>query len=64
VRQLESALRGYQGAMLVVSHDGAFLANIGITRWLRIDRDGQLAALPGELSRNSRPAGVFGVTAV
>jgi ATPase subunit of ABC transporter with duplicated ATPase domains len=48
-RQLENALRGYQGAMLVVSHDDAFLANTGITRWLRIDRFGQLTALPAPL---------------
>jgi ATPase subunit of ABC transporter with duplicated ATPase domains len=52
VRQLESALREYQGAMLVVSHDGAFLANIGITRWLRIDRDGQLADIAAPSPRD------------
>jgi ATPase subunit of ABC transporter with duplicated ATPase domains len=49
VRQLESALRGYHGAMLVVSHDAAFLDNIGITRWVGIDRSGKLAAVPAPL---------------
>ncbi|MEU8136615.1 ABC-F family ATP-binding cassette domain-containing protein [Streptodolium elevatio] len=38
VRQLEQALAAYQGALLVVSHDEPFLATIGITRRLRIER--------------------------
>ncbi|MFI2608904.1 ribosomal protection-like ABC-F family protein [Kitasatospora sp. NPDC018619] len=39
--QLESALNSYQGAFLVVSHDERFLAEIGVTRWLRL-ADGTL----------------------
>ncbi len=35
-RELESALRAYEGALLVVSHDGAFLDAIGLTRRLRL----------------------------
>ena len=42
-RQLAEALSGYQGALVVVSHDVPFLRSIGITRWLRLDRDGRLA---------------------
>ncbi|GHH86117.1 ABC transporter ATP-binding protein [Streptomyces sulfonofaciens] len=34
--QLESALNSYQGAFMVVSHDEGFLAEIGISRWLRL----------------------------
>ena len=37
VGQLESALAGYRGAFVVVSHDDAFLSAIGITRWLRLE---------------------------
>ena len=42
-RQLSGALSGYQGALVVVSHDVPFLRSIGITRWLRLDRTGRLA---------------------
>jgi ATPase subunit of ABC transporter with duplicated ATPase domains len=41
-RQLSEALSCYQGALVVVSHDVPFLRSIGITRWLRLDRDGRL----------------------
>ncbi|WP_030262011.1 ABC-F family ATP-binding cassette domain-containing protein [Streptomyces sp. NRRL B-24484] len=37
VRQLTQALAGYQGALVVVSHDVPFLRSIGITRWLELD---------------------------
>ena len=48
VRQLSQALSCYRGALLVVSHDIPFLRSLGITRWLRLDRDGRLAdAGPG-----------------
>ncbi|MPZ94535.1 MAG: ATP-binding cassette domain-containing protein [Propionibacteriales bacterium] len=40
VRQLSQALAAYRGALVVASHDLAFLRTIGITRWLRLDRDG------------------------
>ena len=42
VCQLGQALACYQGALLVASHDGPFLASIGITRWLRLSRDARL----------------------
>ena len=32
--QLASALRGYQGALLIASHDLPFLESAGMTRWL------------------------------
>ena len=38
---LESAVRAYDGALLVVSHDGAFLEAIGVEREVRLDRPGQ-----------------------
>ncbi|BFV60049.1 ATP-binding cassette domain-containing protein [Kitasatospora sp. CMC57] len=37
VRQLTQALAGYQGALVVASHDLPFLRGIGITRWLELD---------------------------
>ena len=39
VRQLAGALRSYQGALIVASHDMPFLRDLGLTRWLRIDRE-------------------------
>ncbi|RZQ63461.1 ABC-F family ATP-binding cassette domain-containing protein [Amycolatopsis suaedae] len=36
VGQLTGALNAYEGAFVVVSHDERFLAEIGITRWLRL----------------------------
>jgi ATPase subunit of ABC transporter with duplicated ATPase domains len=42
VRQLSEALSCYQGALLVASHDMPFLRSIGISRWLRLSRDGRL----------------------
>jgi ATPase subunit of ABC transporter with duplicated ATPase domains len=42
VRQLSEALSCYQGALLVASHDAPFLRSIGISRWLRLSRDGRL----------------------
>ncbi|MEU4389617.1 ribosomal protection-like ABC-F family protein [Kribbella sp. NPDC023855] len=41
VSQLESALDAYEGAFVVVSHDERFLAEINVSRWLRL-KDGQL----------------------
>lgn len=38
---LTQALRAYEGALVVVSHDPAFLAEIGVNRWLELT-DGQL----------------------
>ena len=45
VRQLTQALWCYEGALVVASHDVPFLRSIGITRWLRLERDGRLAAI-------------------
>jgi ATPase subunit of ABC transporter with duplicated ATPase domains len=41
ISQLESALAGYEGAFVVVSHDERFLAEITVNRWLRL-ADGRL----------------------
>ncbi|MQY10543.1 putative ABC transporter ATP-binding protein YheS [Streptomyces sp. RB5] len=43
VRQLVDALSAYEGALVVASHDTAFLREIGITRWVRLD--GELTAV-------------------
>jgi ATPase subunit of ABC transporter with duplicated ATPase domains len=39
VSQLTSTLRCFRGALLVVSHDAAFLRELGLTRWLSLDGD-------------------------
>ncbi|MFI6290198.1 ABC-F family ATP-binding cassette domain-containing protein [Nonomuraea sp. NPDC050790] len=39
VRQLTQALSAYRGALIVASHDLPFLRELGITRWLRQDRE-------------------------
>ena len=41
VALLEQALRAYEGALVVVSHDHGFLSEIGVTRWLTL-QDGLL----------------------
>ncbi|MEU4797769.1 ABC-F family ATP-binding cassette domain-containing protein [Streptomyces sp. NPDC023327] len=46
VRQLSTALESYQGALIVASHDLAFLESIGITRWLLLD--GELTEITQE----------------
>ncbi|MEU9607307.1 ATP-binding cassette domain-containing protein [Streptomyces sp. NPDC048057] len=38
VQQLTSALKSYEGALVVASHDLPFLRSIGITRWLLMDQ--------------------------
>jgi ATPase subunit of ABC transporter with duplicated ATPase domains len=38
VRHLTEALRCFRGALLVASHDVAFLRELGLTRWLRLDQ--------------------------
>lgn len=42
VDQLVGALRNYRGALLVVSHDDAFLARLGLDRVLELGADGSL----------------------
>ncbi len=46
VRQLSTALESYQGALIVASHDLAFLESIGITRWLLLE--GELTEITQE----------------
>ena len=45
VRQLSQALSCHRGALVVASHDLPFLRSVGISRWLRLDRQGRLAAI-------------------
>ena len=40
LQAVEEMLRTYGGAMLVVSHDDAFLRSLGLTDWLRATKDG------------------------
>ncbi|WP_330179820.1 ATP-binding cassette domain-containing protein [Nocardia sp. NBC_01503] len=40
LRHLTEALAGFQGALIVVSHDPRFLAEIGVTRRLELSADG------------------------
>jgi ATPase subunit of ABC transporter with duplicated ATPase domains len=42
IEQLEGALAGYDGTLLVVSHDEAFLERVGVTRVLRVTAGGVL----------------------
>jgi ATPase subunit of ABC transporter with duplicated ATPase domains len=42
VDQLVSALTGYRGGLIVVSHDDAFLARLALTRWLELRPGGEL----------------------
>ena len=44
VAQLENALVAYRGAFIVVSHDAAFLEEVGVNRVLHL-ADGRLAEL-------------------
>lgn len=45
VEQLIAALQAYRGAVLLVSHDDAFLARLGLDRVLELDADGGLREL-------------------
>ena len=45
VDHLVHALRGYRGALLVVSHDDSLLARLNLTTTLALDRSGNLSAV-------------------
>ncbi|TXS44849.1 ABC-F family ATP-binding cassette domain-containing protein [Streptomyces sp. t39] len=49
VRRLTAALSAYEGALVVASHDMAFLESAGITRWLLLDEDGLRDVAPEDL---------------
>ncbi|MCZ0982045.1 ABC-F family ATP-binding cassette domain-containing protein [Streptomyces diastatochromogenes] len=53
VRKLTAALDAYEGALIVASHDVAFLESLGITRWLLLD--GELRATTAEEVRGTAP---------
>lgn len=40
VRQLTGALESYEGALLIASHDLAFLESVGVTRWVLVAEEG------------------------
>ncbi|WP_086803088.1 ABC-F family ATP-binding cassette domain-containing protein [Streptomyces caniscabiei] len=50
VRQLTTALEGYEGALIVASHDLPFLESIGITRWLLMEEGELRATTPEEIA--------------
>ncbi|MFE7601635.1 ABC-F family ATP-binding cassette domain-containing protein [Streptomyces sp. NPDC057494] len=54
VRKLTAALDAYEGALIVASHDVAFLESLGITRWLLLD--GELRPTTAEEARGTAPS--------
>jgi ATPase subunit of ABC transporter with duplicated ATPase domains len=43
IEAVEAGLRAYDGALLIVSHDEAFLANVGIGRCIKLGSAGSMA---------------------
>tara|TARA_R110002073_G_scaffold41466_1_gene117039 strand:+ start:902 stop:2608 length:1707 start_codon:yes stop_codon:yes gene_type:complete len=58
IETVESGLKGYDGAMIVVSHDTAFLKSIGVTREIMLDDvcGGVGAQLSGVTCRRRSPS--------
>ena len=56
VRQLTTALESYEGALVIASHDLAFLESAGITRWIRL-ADGLQETTTEEVREDLRPPG-------
>ncbi|MBB4984613.1 MULTISPECIES: ABC-F family ATP-binding cassette domain-containing protein [Streptomyces] len=54
VRKLTAALDAYEGALIVASHDVAFLESLGITRWVLLD--GELRPTTAEEVRGTAPS--------
>jgi ATPase subunit of ABC transporter with duplicated ATPase domains len=55
VQALEGGLSGYDGGLIVVSHDLTLLSNLRIDRWLTLAGDGA-AGSPGTLIETTAPA--------
>ena len=47
VHRLVEALRGFRGALVVVSHDDELLEGLGIDRWVAVDRGHRLRPVDG-----------------
>ncbi|MEV4330906.1 ABC-F family ATP-binding cassette domain-containing protein [Streptomyces sp. NPDC049597] len=57
VRRLTAALESYEGALIVASHDVAFLESIGVTRRLLLDGEGLRDISAHELGAEAFPEG-------
>lgn len=55
IDEFVDALDTYRGGILVVSHDDAFLARLGVDTWITLGADGLTAGAPHRPSRGSGP---------